>query len=189
MTRSSNNTTSLDVNHARRRFLKTGIAGSVLLSLASSGALLTACNTTSDDRCDACLWLTSHDRVLLMAVVPVMLQDALPTAPEQSKKYIEEIIRHFDETVAYFSPVVRKEIRQLFDLLEFSLTRVLLTGVSSWEKADASDIHSFLSSWENSRFGLLRAGYSALHDLICGAWYANPHSWTKINYPGPPNLN
>jgi hypothetical protein len=31
----------------------------------------------------------------------------------------------------------------------------------------------------------LRSAYQALHDLVLGAWYANPANWDAIGYPGP----
>jgi hypothetical protein len=33
--------------------------------------------------------------------------------------------------------------------------------------------------------GLLRSAYHALHDLVLGAWYAQPASWLAAGYPGP----
>jgi len=35
------------------------------------------------------------------------------------------------------------------------------------------------------RFALLRIAYHALHDLVLGAWYAQPSNWVAIGYPGP----
>jgi hypothetical protein len=177
------------VNRERRRFLKTGVAGSLLLGVASTGALLGGCAGSSDSTCKHCLWLVPGDRVLLTEVIPVMLMGALPESEKERKAAIEKIVAGFDYTVAHFPPSVRKEIRQLLDLLAWPLTRVILTGVmSAWENAEASEIHAFLRRWESSRFSLLRSGYSALHDLICGAWYVSPESWTRIGYPGPPAL-
>lgn len=178
------------VDPGRRHFLKTGIAGSVLLAMVGSNTLLTARSNASDKPCDTCLWLTQPDRVLLAALVPVMLEGALPSEPVEAKRAIKSVIKNFDQTVSYFTPAIRREIRQLLALLEFPLTRVLLTGaLTAWEKEDTSTIRSFLKRWQTSRLALFRSGYGALHDLICGAWYANPRSWPRIHYPGPPRLH
>jgi hypothetical protein len=32
---------------------------------------------------------------------------------------------------------------------------------------------------------MLQTAYHALHDLVLGAWYADPSSWTAVGYPGP----
>ena len=29
---------------------------------------------------------------------------------------------------------------------------------------------------------------AAVHDLVLGAWYAQPESWEAIGYPGPPEV-
>jgi hypothetical protein len=177
------------INPGRRHFLKTGIAGSILLAIAAGGTLLTARSKPSDKPCDKCHWLTRSDRVLLAALVPVMLEGALPPEPAAAKRAIETVMTNFDQTVSYFTPAISGEVRQLLALLEFPITRVLLAGIrTAWEKEDTPAIRSFLKRWQTSRLALLRSGYGALHDLICGAWYADPLSWPRIHYPGPPQL-
>ena len=51
-----------------------------------------------------------------------------------------------------------------------------------------ADIEKFLRNWQESGADLLKSGYQALHDLVLGAWYADPASWAAIGYPGPPSL-
>jgi len=171
------------MNPARRRFLKVGLIGSAVLAAAAGGIVL----SRRPEECAPCLFLHRGDQQLLNAVVPVMLAGALPEDIEKRTQSIEAIISGVDKTVAHFPPSVRAEIRQLLWLLESPLTRPVLTGIwSGWHKASANDIQEFLDSWQHSRLDLLRVGYTALHDLVMGAWYANPQSWQRIHYPGPP---
>jgi len=173
------------MNPDRRRFLKVGLFGSAVLVAAAGGIAL----SRRPEKCGPCLWLHQGDRQLLQAVIPVMLVGALPKDIDQRAQSIDAIISGFDKTVAHFPPTVRAEIRQLLWLLESPLTRPLLTGIwSGWHNANANDIEKFLDSWKHSRLNLLRVGYTALHDLVMGAWYANPDSWQRIHYPGPPAL-
>lgn len=173
------------INSSRRQFLKVGLLGSTILAAAAGGIVL----SRKSKSCGPCLWLHQDDREFLKAVVPVMLAGALPEDSNKRIHAIDEVIIGFDFTVAHFPPTVRAEIRQLLWLLESPLTRPLLTGVwSGWHKAEVADIQDFLNRWKDSRLDLLRVGYTALHDLIVGAWYANPLSWQRINYPGPPVL-
>lgn len=173
------------MNPERRRFLKVGLFGSAVLAAVAGGIAL----SRRPEKCEPCLWLHQGDRQLLQAVIPVMLAGALPDNIDQRAQSIKAIISGFDKTVAHFPPTVRAEIRQLLWLLESPLTRPLLTGIwSGWRKANTGDIKEFLGSWQHSRLDLLRVGYTALHDLIMGAWYANPHSWQRIHYPGPPAI-
>lgn len=175
---------------SRRQFLKTGVAGTLWLGIASSGMALTGCSQKETHVCPDCSWLSPSDRIMLIAIIPVMLKGALPGSEEQRDAAIQSVIAAFDFTVTHFSPSARKEIRQLLDLLQFPFTRVLLTGVMSpWHQKDELGVRSFLTRWQTSRFSLFRSGYQALHDLIIGAWYANPDSWRRISYPGPPKLS
>lgn len=169
----------------RRRLLKVGVFGSAVLAAAGGGVALSG----KPALCAGCLWLRREDRAVLMAIVPVMLAGALPADRIRHDAMVAEIVSGVDFTIAHFPPTVRDEIRQLFWLLESSFMRPLLTGIwTDWPAAEVAEIHDFLQSWKVSGLDLLRVGYLALHDLIAGAWYANPQSWQRIHYPGPPAL-
>jgi hypothetical protein len=173
-------------NPQRRRFLKVGLIGSAALTVAAGGVML----SQQSETCNDCSWLQQNDRELLLAIIPVMLAGALPADKNQQAIAVNEIITGFDITLSHFPPVVRDEIRQLLWLLEFPVTRSLIAGVwSAWDKVEDHAVIGFLKSWQHSRLDLLRVGYAALHDLISGAWYANPRSWQRINYPGPPVIS
>ena len=56
---------------------------------------------------------------------------------------------------------------------------------TAWADATPAQVAAFLQDWRVSRVGLLRSAYGAMHDLVLGAWYADPSSWAAIGYPGP----
>lgn len=166
----------------RRRLLKTGLAGSALLF---AGRWL-AHETTA---AAAGAYLTPADVTALERIVPVVLAGALPSDAQQLKTALAEIVAGIDMTIGYEPPAVRKEIRDLFDLLGNGVTRSLVAGIwQPWEKTSNADIQKFLTSWRNSRFDLLRSAYIGLTGLIIGSWYGNPRSWERIGYPGPPRI-
>jgi hypothetical protein len=75
----------------------------------------------------------------------------------------------------------------LFGLLALGPARRLLAGVGGgWEQADPRQVEAFLQNWRTHRLQTLQTAYHGLHDLIIGAWYADPSSWEAIGYPGPP---
>jgi len=91
--------------------------------------------------------------------------------------------------VSRLSPTSQAEVAQLLALLAATPTRVVLAGVRSpWPQASADEIKGFLESWRRSRLALLQSGYHALHDLMLGAWYADPANWTALGYTGPPAI-
>lgn len=169
----------------RRRILKTGVAGAALL-IAGRWLAPAAAATPS---VSARAYLTGSDVAMLERVVPVVLAGAMPADANQLQSAMSEIIDGIDMTIGYEPLAVRKEIRDLFDLLGSSVTRALVAGVwQSWDKASSEDVQKFLTNWRNSRFDLLRSAYIGLTGLITGSWYGNPRSWERIGYPGPPRI-
>jgi hypothetical protein len=94
-----------------------------------------------------------------------------------------------EETIAGLAPAARDEVGELCSLLDFAPTRCLVAGVwSPWSRASATSVAAFLERWRESRFVLLRSAYEALHQIVLGAWYAQPRAWPAIGYAGPPSL-
>lgn len=155
----------------RRQFLKTGLAGGLLLGIA-------ACSRPSAG---------GRHRAALAAIVPVMLAGAI--GREDRSAAIARTVSGVETAIAGLALPTQKEIRQLFDLLSFAPTRLLAAGLwADWPQASPEAIGRFLDSWRHSRFDLLKSGYAALHNLIFGAWYAVPENWPAIGYPGPPEM-
>ena len=158
----------------RRQFLKTGLAGGVLLNVAG-------CTRPSEN---------GGRTAILSALIPVVLAGALPANTSEAAPQIVRTISGIEKTIAGLSLSAQKEIGELFDLLAFAPTRILAAGLwSTWAEANPEALVAFLESWRHSRFDLLKSGYSALHDIIFGAWYAHPDSWESIGYPGPPEVS
>jgi hypothetical protein len=157
----------------RREFLKTGLAGGVLLNVAG-------CTRPSED---------GGRGTVLAAIIPVFLAGALPSSGEQRDALVARTVIGVEKAISGLSLATQKEIGELFDLLAFPPTRMLAAGIwSPWPKASPEAIGNFLESWRHSRFDLLKSGYAALHDLVFGAWYARPDTWSAIGYPGPPEV-
>lgn len=172
----------------RRTFLKAGIAGSALLLLGRWLPPVHAADSTGAKE-STFAYLTAADATMLVRVVPIMLDGALPTERGQRNAAIGEILRGIDTTIGHQSLSVRGEIHDLFGVLTKSITRSLIAGIwTSWDKATDEDIRDFLSSWRNSRLDTLRTGYIGLNNLIVGSWYGNPKSWARIGYNGPPTI-
>jgi hypothetical protein len=173
-------------NKTRRTLLKAGIAGGVVLVLAR---WMVDSYSTRESPAAAGSALDSSARAIVAALVPVLLEGALPGA-DGSVEARAEVVAGVEHAVAGLPPAARKELEQLFALLSFAPTRCVLAGVwSSWPQASPESVGRFLASWRDSRFALLRSGYAALHQLVLAAWYGNARAWPAIGYGGPPSLD
>ena len=168
---------------SRRTFLKAGLAGGAALLLAR---WLYAPPTSGTPPASA--GLDGDTRAILVAIIPVMLDGALPRGAEESAARARTLAA-IEEEIAGLPPATRKELADLFSLLAFAPTRWIVAGIwSAWSAATPESIASFLNRWRDSRFMLLRSAYSALHQLVFAAWYADPRAWAATGYDGPPSL-
>lgn len=130
--------------------------------------------------------LQDQERAALQAIAPVLLSAVLTHDPAPRAAQIDAVLDAVHVAVNGLAPVTQREVQDLFGLLAIGPVRRLLAGVpTDWQHASPDQIASFLQSWRMHRLGLLRSGYQALHDLVLGAWYAQPASWGQLGYPGP----
>ena len=171
----------------RRQFIRAGVAGGALL--AAGGAWIVW--RDSDPAARDAVAVHQQRRIdrIIAAVAPVILADALPVDAIARAESLKRVAADIGRVIAHFAPPVQREVHQLFSLLDIGVARRVLTGVSSdWPGADPVEVAAFLDRWRRSSFALLQSGYMALHDLVYGAWYASPMTWTAIGYAGPPKL-
>ena len=165
---------------SRRAFLVTGVLGVAALA---AGGLLREWPLRSGPA------TALRDATILHALVPAMLDDALPADARERDLAITETVTGVQAAVAGLPPNAQGEIARLFGLLAFAPFRVGVAGLwRDWPQASLSDTAGMLARWQHSRLSLLRSAYDGLHQLILAAWYGNPRAWEAIGYAGPPAL-
>lgn len=166
---------------SRRTFLAVG--GLAALALGAGGAWYRATHTNDTQR----FALDGEARAALHAIAPAILDGALAHDHIRREGQLSLAIDAVEAAIRGLPPATQREVQDLFGLLALRPARRLLTGVpTGWDSADIVHVSEFLQSWRVHRFGLMRSAYGALHDLVLGAWYAQPASWDAIGYPGPP---
>jgi hypothetical protein len=163
---------------SRRAFLTSGALAA--LALAGAGALYRLTHLPA-----ARFTLDGEARAALEAIVPAMLAGALP--PDPAASAIPAAIERVRLAIRGLPLATQTEIQDLFGLLALAPARRFLAGVpDGWANASTAQVSAFLQSWRLHRLQMLQVAYHALHDLVLGAWYADPSSWAAIGYPGPP---
>jgi hypothetical protein len=182
----------------RRSFLRTGLGGALFLGTVSVSAGLTGCATSPAGQHQTTLiatsgsnyqfrFLTRDDIVLFEALLPALIGPALTEEPDQRRAQISDTLERMDAGIYQFGPANQKELRSLFDLLNFSVTRVTVARVwSSWKNASTADANAFLNRWRTSSIGLFNNGYIALAKISNVALYGHGDHWPVSGYPGPP---
>lgn len=181
----------------RRSFLRTGLGGALFLGTVSVTAGLSGCATAPADRLGAVetrmdaryqfQFLTTGDIELFEALLPAILGSALPEQPNAKRMTVAGTIERIDAGIHKFGPANQKELRQLFDLLNFGLTRVTIARVwPSWRNVTTEQADAFLERWRSSSIGLFNNGYMALTKISNVAFYGYQENWNLSGYPGPP---
>ncbi|MGM0768654.1 MAG: hypothetical protein ACQEV6_11555 [Pseudomonadota bacterium] len=189
----SHDATSMD----RRSFLRTGLGGTLFLGTVSLGAGLSGCATAPAGRLSAVgtrmdasyrfQFLTRDDIALFEALLPAIIGPGLTEEPVQRNQAIASTIERIDQGIVQFGPANQQELRRLFDLLNFGLTRVTVARVwSSWPNVTTAEADAFLQRWRTSGIGLFNNGYIALTKISNVAFYGHPRHWHLSGYPGPP---
>lgn len=170
------------MNRTRRAFLATGIVGAA--ALATAGWLRPRDAALPPGRA-----LDATAMTIVAAMVPAFLAGALPAGASERADALQAAVSGVDTAVAGLPPAVQAELAQLFTLLGIAPARWIVAGLAhDWSTATPAEVAAVIERWRASRLTLLRSAYDALHQLILGAWYGNPRSWSAIGYPGPPVL-
>ena len=170
----------------RRNFLKMGTGSCAVLSAVSISACLTGCSEapSTDERFRL---LRPNDREFFTAIIPVVLKGSWPSDADQQSTAMNEIMINIDNAMFNLGPHNQKQMIDLFNLLNFTPSRGLTTGVwSAWNEASENDIEQFLNKWRDSSLGLLNLAYNGVSKLIIAIWFGMSQSWDKVGYPGPP---
>jgi hypothetical protein len=130
-------------------------------------------------------FISDQDQIFLRAVIPVILKDS-----GYSNNDYYQVIERIDETILHLGPDLKEDLSYLFSSMNSRFKRVVVTGIwASWDKVPEARIERFLNDWKSSDRGILFDGYNGIHDLIFGAWFSLPQSWSAIGYPGIPSLS
>lgn len=164
----------------RRAFLKLGLSGTAVMSLAGVGAMLSGCGRR-EQAAQAYRFLRDADLALFSAVMPAMLA-GLPLDGQTGVAALHVL----DDMLIRTAKPTQCELRKLFDLLNFGPARLLTTGVRRpWKEAGGDEVERFLQRWRGSSIPLFNSGYRALAKLCTTPYFGLPVGYKAAGYPGP----
>lgn len=169
----------------RRGFLKLSAGGVASLALLSASTQLIGCAPQTARMASGYRWLNDADLAFIKVLIRGIAGPALATAGADT--IVEEGARRVDLCAEALGAQAQKQLRQLFDLLQWSPFRRLAAGVSKpWSAASAADAQTMLARFRDSRLSLLNGAYRALVKLGSIAYWSQPATYGESRYPGPP---
>jgi hypothetical protein len=165
----------------RRRFLRAGIIGGVLLGTAGIiGRSLSGYRV--DDATAGKLRVLSPKEYLVMQAVArrVLAPDAAgaPTTDEV------EVALAVDAYLTKVPPEVVRDVRALLQLVEHGSSLFRLGG-TRFTHLRAAEQDATLHDWSRSSLTVRRRGFQALRTLSFLGYYRDDRTWPLLGYSGP----
>lgn len=170
---------------SRRSFLQLSTSAGLTLSAVSFTATLAGC-APAPGVAPGFKFLREVDLELFRALIPAVVGGHLPAGTAQREAAVHSVMQLLDATSARCNAPAQKALRDLFNLLNLSLTRRLTTGITApWRETTTAEVEAFLTRWRESGSGLYAAGYRGLVRFIAVSFYGLPQSWPSVGYAGP----
>lgn len=166
---------------SRRRFVRLGVGGAVLLGVGGTFAYQTSGYTVPDLVRSRLYALSPKEFLIVSALAGRILRrdaDDLPLPEEIDAAFSIDLL------VARLDPANRRDLLRLLHALEHVLP--LSAGVfSRFSRASGEDQDLVLLSMQESSQAMLRGAFGALKSICVMAYFSHPLTWGAIGYDGP----
>lgn len=166
----------------RRRFLALGVVSAAALGLAGGAAAWLQPGLLAGR-------LAPPSRLIVQRLGAAILDGSLPEGAAARQTALHGLLERVDGVVAALPPHAQGELSQLFSLLATAPGRRAITGLQMpWSDASVGECQQSLQMMRLSGVSLRQQAYHAVHDIVNGAYFSDPATWTVLGYPGPLTL-
>lgn len=166
---------------SRRRFLRAGLVGGVLLGGAALvGRQLTGyhVDAATARRLRA---LSPKEYLIVQAVARRVLAPDGDDAPSADTV---EVALGVDTYLAKLPPYVQRDVSALLQLVEHGSALFRLRA-TRFTRMGAAEQDATLADWEHSSLTVRRQGFQALRTLAFLGYWRDDRTWPLIGYSGP----
>jgi hypothetical protein len=164
----------------RRGFLKTTLAGGLVLAGAGTGLALWPSEIKA--RPTRALRCTDEREFAILAAIAARTV----TAPKADPV---EIAHRVDGLIGLQVVEARADFKKLLRLFDNALAGLIFDGrPKPFTRLAPDGQDAALIAWRESRQEVRRRSYQALRKLTQSAWYGAPEGWEVTGYPGPPKI-
>jgi hypothetical protein len=170
------------VGPSRRRFLKAGVVGGILVATGSVVAFVrTRGYEIGAERASKLEALAPWQLVVVEHVarrIAAPDRDGAPTPDEV------DVAGYIDTYVARMDKSLRRDLLRLLGYLEHLAP--IASGYSSrFTRLAAADQDKVLAALESSSQDLLRGGFDGIKSLVFMGYYRDARTWAILGYDGP----
>ncbi len=170
---------------SRRRFLKVGLAGTAVVVLGGAGLALRR-TVLREGPAARLKTFTPKEFSIFAAIADRVCPPGGDGAPGATAL---EVARKADLVVSTLDEPTRKEFKLLLHVFDNGLAGFLFEGrLRPFTQLSPAEQDRSLASWGRSRLAFRRTGYEAVKRLAGALYYADERTWTRIGYPGPPDV-
>jgi hypothetical protein len=163
----------------RRSLLKLGAVSAAALAVAGGTLALLQPGLQAGA-------LSAAGRQVFSGAARALLDGNLPAESKALQDALDGLLMRIDALVAALPPHAQSELSQLLAVLSSAGGRRALAGLSQpWQSAQVDEIQQALQSMRVSGISLRQQAYQALHDIVAGAYFSDPGTWSLLGYPGP----
>jgi hypothetical protein len=172
----------------RRRLLKRGLLGGVLLFLGGAVPLALR-STLVRVRPKHPLKILSEDEHAIFAAVAARVAPGDGAGPTWPTADALDCAGKVDALMATVPAGMSGELRQLLRLFDSALFGLVFAGSPTpFTRCTPAAQDARLEAWHRSRLALLRSGYQALKRLAQATYYSSPEVYPLLGYAGPPEV-
>lgn len=163
----------------RRSWLKLGAASAILLAVGG-GTLALLQPGWSDAK------LSPAAREVFHAAARGLLEGTLSPDRAARDAALAALLERIEALIAALPAHAQGELSQLLAVLASAPGRRAFAGLTApWHEATEAQIQQSMQSMRLSSLALKQQAYQALHDIVSGAYFSEPATWSQLGYPGP----
>ena len=177
---------ALGATTGRRRFVRLGLGGALLLSAGGVLAYQSSGYEVPRSVADGLYALSAKEYRIVEAIASRMLRADEPGDGEEAYPSPEElgVAASIDVFVARLDAANRADLRRLLHVVE----HVMPWGAgfaSRFTRLSGAEQDRVLEAMETSPIGLLRGAFNALKALCAMGFFSHPLTWGPLGYDGP----
>lgn len=170
---------------SRRRLVKTGLWGGILVALTGTGLSLqgTRRPVVTPEHLSV---LSRDEYAVLVAIADTLCPHRSKTIPSASELNIPE---QTDAMFATADADQREGFKLALRMIESPLSGAVFG--ERWRpftQLDEADRAQVLRAYRDSRVGVRRTIFAGVSALIMAQYWGNPRAWVRIGYSGPPDV-